>query len=112
MIELAVSQGYCGPGLINFSSGVITVLSQMAWACEGREVGTNNTGVFIFVSAIIAINMIAAFFISALIRAMVISFVIKDPKIKIRKTIWIANIVSYVFLILSSLIFLAIFYLK
>ena len=93
--ELLTTGGSCGPGFDNLALGVLTVILESAWLCPWENV---NYGKMIIPLALI-VSFVVAFFLSVLVEKLILIKVIDGvEKKKLKRAVWIANAVSYLFL--------------
>jgi len=93
--ELLTTGGSCGPGFDNLALGILTIILESAWLCPRGDV---NYGEIIVPLALI-VSFIVAFFLSVIVEKLILVKVIDGvEKKKLKRSVWIANSVSYLFL--------------
>lgn len=100
-LELLTTSGSCGPGFSNIGTSIVTVIIESAWICPWENY------LYWLIPVAFIISLIVAFFVSVLVEYLILKKIFKDfDKQKIKKGVWIANFVSYSFLVILSLIYL------
>ena len=100
VIELITTGGGCGPGFDTIGKSILTVLLESAWLCPWED------QLYWTLPIAIIIGLVVAFFISVYVEYFIIKRFFKKEKQKMKKAVWVANIISYTILILFSLIYL------
>ena len=100
-LEILTTGGSCGPGFDNALNGTLTAILEAAWLCD------HATQLFWLIPVAFLLNLIIAYFISVFAEYLLIKRVtgFSDKK-QLKRAVWQANLISYVFLLGTGLIYL------
>ena len=94
-------RGSCGLGFSNIGTSIITAIVESAWICPWENY------LYWLVPVAFIINLIVAFFVSVLFEYLILKKMFKEiGKRNVKRSVWIANLVSYSFLVIFGLIYL------
>ena len=97
-LELLTTGGSCGPGFDTVPKSILTAILESAWLCPWED------QLYWLIPIAFINSLIVAFFISVLIEYFILKKFMKDTDRKVvKKATYIANISSYLLLILMGL---------